>query len=153
MEFLGRIFNRNSSAQEQAPSTLSDEVVELVDRWRDQVRNRRNPETVLVTADLLYALVNTPDLFFGGQLKFVRQSDKVALSIPGVDHSRIADAGGLSGAHDAGAIEKDKQKVDRLVVTGGSGSFHIDSGNKNRPNTVKVLRKIAPKIRIDQAQF
>ncbi len=147
MEFLGKIFGHHPPA-ENVTIPPSTQLQELLVRWRDQLSNRKPTETTLITGELLETLVNTPELLFG-KLKFVREGNRVVVNIAGVEHSRIAQDGGLRTADDAGVIERDTKDVVKLIVRGDSESLGIDRFNKNRPGTLQILRKINPKIKID----
>ena len=151
MELLGRIFGHHGTMEEQVPSRPSEKLLVLVSRWGEQVVSRKPTETTVATAELLQALIRSPELLPWGKLKFVREGNRVVMNLGGIAHKDIARQGGLRGVSDAGEIRKDEKEEERLLVTGDSVSLRIERNNKNRPDTVKVLRKIAPKIKIEQS--
>lgn len=148
MELLGRIFGRHAP-QETEPKPPSPELIGLMERWNDQLRNRRATETAIATEELLQALANNLELIPFNSLKFVRDGNRVVMNFGGTAHYDIAKAGGLQHVDDAGKVGRDSKQENTLIVSGDSLSLHVRPNKKNRLETVRILRKMAPGIKID----
>lgn len=139
MEFLGKLFGRFKEHPHPSPK------VTPIPSTNSEVPIKQYPDVTPVTAELLEELVHTDP---SNELprKFVRQGEKVLLASYG-EHARIAKTGDMQAPDDAGIITRDKH-IERLIVGGDSLSLRINRGNPNRPETIEVLKKIAPGIEI-----
>lgn len=143
MEFLGKLFGH---PKEPKSPHINVTIPPPANPPATAESRNRPPDTDAqpATAELLEELVHTEYPY--NTRKFVRQGDRIVLARYG-EHARIAWREQMETPDDAGRIARDP-RIERLLVEGDSVSLRINRDNPHRPDTITLLRKIAPSIKI-----
>jgi len=68
------------------------------------------------------------------------------------NHIDLAGLSGMLHPDDAGLIDRDSKRIKEgiLLIQEGSDTLAIPAGNINRPETLEILKKIAPEVKIEE---
>ena len=84
-----------------------------------------------------------------GKFKYVRQGDKIVLGPDGPSHVTYAVLSGLI-PEEAGYIKVNPDNPDIILIYGDSIGLGIKEGNKKRPDTISLFRRLAPNFKIEE---
>ncbi len=153
---LGRLFSRNKGeTQSHTPQRPPVDKTEISRRIvaKFGYRTPGTEDQIMKDASAQdFEYLATTTRIRDASRKFVREGDRIVLGNLMANHIDLAGLSGMLHPDDAGLIDRDSKRIKEgiLLIQEGSDTLAIPAGNINRPETLEILKKIAPEVKIEE---